>query len=389
MRSARRSRRRAGRRRRAARVRALRERLRELYGVPARSRTATRSRELVLTVLSQSTNDRNRDVAYLRLRERMPCWDGGARRAGRGDRGGDPARRDLQVQKSGRIQEILAGARPRTRPRVDARRAGARRRASSWSGSRAWAARPRPASCSSPTGCATCPSTPTSRASGPGSACCARARRSTELHDPMLAVCAARSGARAAHEPAAPRPADLPRPAPACPAARCADVPGGSCGEDRARDLLGVPGGRRGRPGAAARAGGRSARRARRSSGTTRSRTGPPTTWWSFARPGTTSGAPRRVPGLGAPRVERLVNPPDVLEWYDRQALPGGAARGPPAGRADDVRRARQRASRCSRARYVVKPSSRRRARHRALRAGRGEATRAARHATSTRADAP
>ena len=31
--------------------------------------------ELVLTVLSQSTNDRNRDVAYLRLRDRFPVWE--------------------------------------------------------------------------------------------------------------------------------------------------------------------------------------------------------------------------------------------------------------------------------------------------------------------------
>jgi endonuclease-3 len=31
--------------------------------------------ELILTVLSQSTNDRNRDVAFLRLRERMPSWE--------------------------------------------------------------------------------------------------------------------------------------------------------------------------------------------------------------------------------------------------------------------------------------------------------------------------
>jgi endonuclease-3 len=31
--------------------------------------------ELVLTVLSQSTNDRNRDVAYLRLRRRFPLWE--------------------------------------------------------------------------------------------------------------------------------------------------------------------------------------------------------------------------------------------------------------------------------------------------------------------------
>jgi endonuclease III len=31
--------------------------------------------ELVLTVLSQSTNDRNRDVAFLRLRSRFPAWE--------------------------------------------------------------------------------------------------------------------------------------------------------------------------------------------------------------------------------------------------------------------------------------------------------------------------
>ena len=31
--------------------------------------------ELVLTVLSQITNDRNRDVAYLRLRERLTSWE--------------------------------------------------------------------------------------------------------------------------------------------------------------------------------------------------------------------------------------------------------------------------------------------------------------------------
>jgi endonuclease III len=31
--------------------------------------------ELVCTVLSQSTNDRNRDVAYLRLRERFETWE--------------------------------------------------------------------------------------------------------------------------------------------------------------------------------------------------------------------------------------------------------------------------------------------------------------------------
>jgi len=52
-------------------VRAIRERLRLVYGVPAAEPHGHPIAELVLTVLSQSTNDRNRDVAYLRLRERF------------------------------------------------------------------------------------------------------------------------------------------------------------------------------------------------------------------------------------------------------------------------------------------------------------------------------
>jgi endonuclease-3 len=48
----------------------IRERLREVYGVPLMRPHGDPLAELVLTVLSQSTNDRNRDVAYLRLRER-------------------------------------------------------------------------------------------------------------------------------------------------------------------------------------------------------------------------------------------------------------------------------------------------------------------------------
>ena len=55
----------------ARRVRAIRERLRLVYGVPAAEPHGHPIAELVLTVLSQSTNDRNRDVAYLRLRERF------------------------------------------------------------------------------------------------------------------------------------------------------------------------------------------------------------------------------------------------------------------------------------------------------------------------------
>jgi endonuclease III len=54
-----------------ARVVRIRERLREVYGVPLMRPHGHPIAELILTVLSQSTNDRNRDVAYLRLRERF------------------------------------------------------------------------------------------------------------------------------------------------------------------------------------------------------------------------------------------------------------------------------------------------------------------------------
>jgi endonuclease-3 len=52
-------------------VRRLRDRLRDLYGIPRMAPHGRPLDELVLTVLSQSTNDRNRDVAFLRLRERF------------------------------------------------------------------------------------------------------------------------------------------------------------------------------------------------------------------------------------------------------------------------------------------------------------------------------
>jgi endonuclease III len=59
----------------ARRVRALRARLREMYGVPVMAPHGDPLGELVLTVLSQSTNDRNRDVAFLRLRDRFRAWE--------------------------------------------------------------------------------------------------------------------------------------------------------------------------------------------------------------------------------------------------------------------------------------------------------------------------
>lgn len=58
-----------------ARVVRVRERLRDVYGAPLMRPHGHPIAELVLTVLSQSTNDRNRDVAYLRLRRRFPTWE--------------------------------------------------------------------------------------------------------------------------------------------------------------------------------------------------------------------------------------------------------------------------------------------------------------------------
>ncbi len=57
------------------RLRAIRARLREAYGVPVPKPHHDPVGELVLTVLSQNTNDRNRDVAFSRIEERWPDWE--------------------------------------------------------------------------------------------------------------------------------------------------------------------------------------------------------------------------------------------------------------------------------------------------------------------------
>jgi len=59
---------------RKRRVRAIRDRLRELYGRPVNRPHGDGIAELIRTVLSQNTSDTNRDVAYQRLRERFPTW---------------------------------------------------------------------------------------------------------------------------------------------------------------------------------------------------------------------------------------------------------------------------------------------------------------------------
>jgi endonuclease-3 len=57
------------------RLRKITDRLAKEYGRPVLRPHRAPIDELVLTVLSQNTNDRNRDVAYFRLRDRFPTWD--------------------------------------------------------------------------------------------------------------------------------------------------------------------------------------------------------------------------------------------------------------------------------------------------------------------------
>lgn len=57
------------------RVRAIRDRLRQLYGRPVNHPHGNPVHELVKTILSQNTSDTNRDAAYGRLRERFDTWE--------------------------------------------------------------------------------------------------------------------------------------------------------------------------------------------------------------------------------------------------------------------------------------------------------------------------
>jgi endonuclease-3 len=89
------------------RLRAILDRLRAEYGRPSTRIHGAPIDELVLTVLSQNTNDRNRDVAYERLRERFPSWeavrDAPVEEIEEAIRPGG-----LAVTKAPRIQRILA-----------------------------------------------------------------------------------------------------------------------------------------------------------------------------------------------------------------------------------------------------------------------------------------
>ena len=88
------------------RVRTIRDRLRGYYGRPVNTPHRAPLDELVLTILSQNTNDRNRDVAYIRLRQRFPSWEAVAHAPlGEVEEAIRPG--GISKVKSGRIQEIL------------------------------------------------------------------------------------------------------------------------------------------------------------------------------------------------------------------------------------------------------------------------------------------
>lgn len=88
------------------RVRRIRDRLGAAYGHPVLTPHRAPVDELILTVLSQNTNDRNRDRAYARLRERFATWDevrdAPVNAVEEAIRPGG-----LSMQKSARIQSIL------------------------------------------------------------------------------------------------------------------------------------------------------------------------------------------------------------------------------------------------------------------------------------------
>jgi endonuclease-3 len=89
-----------------ARVARIARRLEKEYGLPLREDAAEPLDTLVLTILSQNTNDRNRDRACGRLRERFPRWDD-VLAAERGEIVEAIRPGGLAVQKAGRIVDLL------------------------------------------------------------------------------------------------------------------------------------------------------------------------------------------------------------------------------------------------------------------------------------------
>jgi endonuclease-3 len=95
------------------RVRAIRDKLRAFYGRPRNEPHHAPLDELVLTVLSQNTNDRNRDVAYTRLRARFPQAFPPA---------GKPSAPDWKAVAEAPVEEVEEAIRPGGISRVKSRR---------------------------------------------------------------------------------------------------------------------------------------------------------------------------------------------------------------------------------------------------------------------------
>jgi endonuclease-3 len=87
------------------RVRALNRRLEAVYGAPKKKRLDPLD-ELMLTILSQSTSDTNRDRGYESLRERFPTWEA-VRKAKRRDIEDAIRPAGLWKQKARVLQETL------------------------------------------------------------------------------------------------------------------------------------------------------------------------------------------------------------------------------------------------------------------------------------------
>lgn len=90
------------------RVRAIRDRLRERYGVPLSVPHRKPVDELVRTILSQATSDANRDRAFNRLVKRFPSWEA-VRDAPEVEVEEAIRPGGLSKQKAPRIQEVLRG----------------------------------------------------------------------------------------------------------------------------------------------------------------------------------------------------------------------------------------------------------------------------------------
>ncbi len=225
-------------------------------------------------MLSQSTNDRNRDVAYFGLRERFPTWEQ-VRDAPVGEVELAIRRGGISKVKSARIKAILeavtatsptsaAPASASTAPATPASAPGAASGPTPGELSLDWLTElPVPEAqaylCSLPgvgrktAACVLLFSygmrdvpvdTHVSRV-GTRLGLLRPKAPFEELHDTMLALTPARAGVGAAPEPAAPRPPHLSRPAPAVRRLRAAThVP-----ERRQRRRLAAPGGRQAAPG--------------------------------------------------------------------------------------------------------------------------------------------